>query len=840
MQFETHGSASLRTVVSNSGAVLSSGNILGLAPEQLGFFKELKNGNPSPAQSAPTYKTAPKFKIGKGVASYPAQEYLGANQSKFPWLTNELDGKNIIKWEGTKADNTSSTDIYTLGYDGVDASKRLTGILDHRALTIRLRLWGNPILKLTGRSMEHIREYVIDKGCLDACKDICADDLTLADEYIADQLLKQFNKDKFNVIPISRFVKATKIKKCNPASAAIGGLIESTKYTVSFCDDGTYSSLGAIQTQYPGYKVERDSRNGSISTYSMWRLTTAGAPTDFTNTVPVSLAVCSVCPSGYTLVAPQKTFLIERPVGTSDVSSPSAQQTFANSIGTQYGNDGVVSSVTVTNPGDNTVAGLYTSAPTATISGGGGTGATATSVLTTTSGIKSITINTAGTTYTNGTHPIVFTGGGGTGAAGTATVAGGIFTAMTITNVGSGYTSVPTITVPAAGAGSGTAAFTAVRGYRVASVTVTAPGSGFTGVPTIAFTSGGGTGAAATVVTNGAPIVISSKFSSVVSGVAKVLVTTSATTNNIVGENSDNAILQDTSAAICTPPAGSTVAWTSVKTRKVAPKTWQLTLADTVCGTSRLAEIALAYPDLVIAEEGSVGICARVYTATNYSAPIEDETCDVSEYVFTQPEAFLFNTSWKPYVSGSILSTPTCDETEPDAVCCAVGVKFEAAAFSQTTSACSYGYHAFDITDVDPVYIDLTVHTHDWTVGPCYVTDQIVTKLRGASFATGSGRLLQESERQTLMYDGKFWSTNQAINDAYGFYLAAQPNVWYDTYRLTVKIPQLNSYVTGDDTLIRQITYQFAFPTGKGKTFEALINNYVLSLDNPDLTAVTL
>lgn len=756
MQFGTHGNASLRTVVSNSGAILQSGDITALGVEQLGFFKTFKDGNAAQAQAAPTYKTAPKFQIGKGIDKYLAQEYLGTYQSLFPWLSNEISGKNIIGWSGTKANSQSTTDIYTLGYDGVDASKRLSGVLDHRELIVRMRLWGNPIRRLTGVSSDLRREYVVDKGCLDACKVACEDDFSLADELIADSVLKQIRADKFNMIPIERFVKVTKIKKCNPAEDAISGLVESTKYTVSFCDDGSSSSIGAIQTQYPGFKVAFESRVGAISTYSMWRLTSQGVPASFTNTVPVALAVCDTCPSGYTLVAPQTVYYVERPIAPgTDISTSGAQQTYADTIGTAYG--------------------------------------------TAARGIATLT-GTAGSGYTNGTHPLVFTGGGGTGAAGTVTVAGGAITARTITAKGINYTTVPTVTFPAAGAGTG--------GTVVATI-------------------------------NAAPTV-TSKFISADGGSAITSYSVVGTTPAIAALNSDSYVSVVTSGAICTPPAGASIAWTAGGTRKVAPKTWSLTLADTVCGTSRLAELQDAYPDLVVSEEGTTGVCARVYITTNYSAPVLDEICSVGEYMFEQPKPFLFNTHWKPYVSGSILANPNCDPADPETVCCAVGLKFETAAFVQDYAKCLYGYYSWDISDSDPVYMELTVHTHDWTTTPCYLTDQVVTKLRGASFATGSGKLIREAERSSLQYDEKHFSVNQAINAAFGIDFIADPQQWYDTYQLTVSFPHNANYITGQEMLTRDITFAFAFPTGKGKAWETLINNYIVSIPDTELTPVVL
>lgn len=67
-------------------------------------------------------------------------------------------------------------------------------------------------------------------------------------------------------------------------------------------------------------------------------------------------------------------------------------------------------------------------------------------------GISGITVTDGGTGYT--TAPTVaITGGGGTGATATATVSGGVVTGVAITNPGSGYTTAPTVAFTG-GAGS--------------------------------------------------------------------------------------------------------------------------------------------------------------------------------------------------------------------------------------------------------------------------------------------------------------------------------------------------------------------------------------------------
>ncbi|MEQ1861915.1 MAG: autotransporter-associated beta strand repeat-containing protein, partial [Chthoniobacteraceae bacterium] len=113
-----------------------------------------------------------------------------------------------------------------------------------------------------------------------------------------------------------------------------------------------------------------------------------------------------------------------------------------------------VSAASFTINGGTTV---YSAAPTATISGGGGTGATATAVLT--GGVVSgITITNPGSGFT--TAPtIAFSAGtvstAGTNPTGTGNAANFVVSAITVTSAGSGYTSPPTVSFDT---GSGTTA----------------------------------------------------------------------------------------------------------------------------------------------------------------------------------------------------------------------------------------------------------------------------------------------------------------------------------------------------------------------------------------------
>lgn len=141
--------------------------------------------------------------------------------------------------------------------------------------------------------------------------------------------------------------------------------------------------------------------------------------------------------------------------------------------------------------------GSYSVAPSVAITGGGGTGATASAVLAGRA-VVSLSLTNGGTGYRTVPN-VTITGGGGSGATAKATVVNRVVTALTLLTGGTGYTSAPTI-VFSGGGGSGAAATAALAATGPIVVTLTSGGTGYTSAPTVSFTGGTGTGAVATAV----------------------------------------------------------------------------------------------------------------------------------------------------------------------------------------------------------------------------------------------------------------------------------------------------------------------------------------------------
>ena len=120
------------------------------------------------------------------------------------------------------------------------------------------------------------------------------------------------------------------------------------------------------------------------------------------------------------------------------------------------------------------------------------------------SGTINVTITNGGSDYTS-PPSVTLIGGGGTYASANAVVVGGMVVAINVTGA-SGYTSAPTVVVdPPSSLPDLTATAAAVlSGNTIGSITVLNGGGGYTSVPMVTITGGGGTGAEATaVLTNG-------------------------------------------------------------------------------------------------------------------------------------------------------------------------------------------------------------------------------------------------------------------------------------------------------------------------------------------------
>jgi len=211
---------------------------------------------------------------------------------------------------------------------------------------------------------------------------------------------------------------------------------------------------------------------------------------DFSQYAGKTLILYNDAPAAFPALVPQYDYYTGNPDRTDIGSTPTTKPGYGPNVRTIMqirvaGSAGgaVVSSISLASGGSG-----YT-APTVTLVGGGGTGATANA----TGAVDRIALNTLGAGYTSA-PTVNITGGGGTGATATATVANGVVTGITLTNGGSGYTSAPTVTITGGGA---TTNATAKATLTVTGITLTNQGSGYTSPPLVVISDATGTGAGA-------------------------------------------------------------------------------------------------------------------------------------------------------------------------------------------------------------------------------------------------------------------------------------------------------------------------------------------------------
>jgi phage tail sheath protein FI len=126
-------------------------------------------------------------------------------------------------------------------------------------------------------------------------------------------------------------------------------------------------------------------------------------------------------------------------------------------------------------------------------------------------GISAIAMTVLGTGYVSA-PTVAFSGGGGTGAAGTAVLTNGI--TLAVTTPGTGYTVAPTLTIsaPPPGGVQATATVT-VNAGALQTITVTNPGTGYVTAPTVTITGAGTVNAFLRTDADAIPVTTGDSFS---------------------------------------------------------------------------------------------------------------------------------------------------------------------------------------------------------------------------------------------------------------------------------------------------------------------------------------
>lgn len=154
-----------KVFVTTNNTLLASGSTTALAQCQLGLF----DASTYDATNAPTWSSNPALLIAQGT---PDNSFM----PKGAGIKNETDkakvviGKKITAWR-KKAYSAGQQQIITIGYDGVDTTKTISGSCDE-IKHLYIKLTGKPIENLIpGGLVVHVEAQ---GPCCATCGDSCA------------------------------------------------------------------------------------------------------------------------------------------------------------------------------------------------------------------------------------------------------------------------------------------------------------------------------------------------------------------------------------------------------------------------------------------------------------------------------------------------------------------------------------------------------------------------------------------------------------------------------------------------------------------------------------------
>lgn len=355
-----------------SGSVLTSGSTESLVPGQLALV-DTKTGN---VLSTADLNGVVHPEVLIAMGSYHTTDKLskfigGLKQST---KTQDFLGKDVMEFHVSRP-LPLKQDIVQIGWDGVNACDSLAFECG-KSYRFKVNVSGEDVFRTFSRPLYRFIEFktacCADGNCVDSCDD------TVACKTYAKKLAELINNDP----ELQYFVKAEAVSSDYAATTATHNL-----FSLSLCDNGDVVALATVQAAYPTLKISRISRVDSISTYqacvAMSAPATPAPPADFTPTSPTLLAACGVCPTGYTTTDEINVYSVLRPLaGSEDLNDGTAQQTFADLVGTAYETatrvtfDGTVTNVNVTTNRITITSHGFKTGDKVTYSNGGGTSIT--------------------------------------------------------------------------------------------------------------------------------------------------------------------------------------------------------------------------------------------------------------------------------------------------------------------------------------------------------------------------------------------------------------------------------------------------------------------------------
>jgi len=298
--------------------VKTSGHVSELQPLELGIFDR------STYSVATVSGNGTEFFLAQGkphTRDEISKFYKGMKDPKF---SSFFKGKDLLSFEKVYSQKPVNEE-WVIGYNGDPNSKSLV-FEKNKIYTIKVRLFGEYVFRKYQRSVERVitlDTFVCGDGsCAGDCPGVEIDRIKSTKEW-ARLIEEDVELQEFKIQAHAVFD--------NYAATTANAF----SYSVNVPDNGDADSLFTIQRAYPTLVISRSAFNKGLSTYTVTNRTSA--PSDFTPTADVLLAVCGACPAGYTLVAGADSWVVSSQISSgTDLDTTSNQATFAAFVVADY------------------------------------------------------------------------------------------------------------------------------------------------------------------------------------------------------------------------------------------------------------------------------------------------------------------------------------------------------------------------------------------------------------------------------------------------------------------------------------------------------------------------
>lgn len=262
---------------------------------------------------------------------------------------------------------------------------------------------------------------------------------------------------------------------------------------------------------------------------------------------------------------------------------------------------------------------------------------------------------------------------------------------------------------------------------------------------------------------------------------------------------------------LCVQYSASTFAWSLAETLNKFSKKYRVTVADTVCGVNRLADIQAAFPDNVVTVVDASGDCVHMYEITVLSECVS-AGCALADVKFVKPV---------PFEGVHWVEVPASFGNNK------AGVRIESAFVNRITGECDYSHFTYE---ADPVHIYASSFDPNYNGDPVRA-EWVAKQIQGIQYPAGHGVEIRVFEEDTKRDFGRHRSFDPVTRFNEGYEFITDPNRFYDEYVLQFKF----DYSVGGWTQKESEVYSlfFYFPEGMGKSFEGAINAYIASVGLP-------